>query len=183
VTEPKTRTRSLLIAAVATVLVVVVGVTIYAGRMAQGERAKEAERQMEEGIAQFHQKQYEQSLATLGAIPEDVFRHWRVHYYKGSALINLKDFSSAATELEQALELKPDEPRVLFALGVVYYRLNNPSVSKAYFGKVLEIEPGNEDARGLMDIMATIERQIEDGTIPGPEAAKAPSHGDPDSGR
>ena len=72
----------------------------------------------------------------------------------GSALIKLKDYESGAMRLEEALALNNNEKNILFALGVVYYKLGNLSLSKAYFAAVLEIDPGHEEAKGLMDIMA-----------------------------
>ena len=47
----------------------------------------------------------------------------------------------------------------MFALGVAYFKLGNLALSKAYFAAVLQINPGNEEAKGLMDIMARLERQ------------------------
>ena len=58
---------------------------------------------------------------------------------------------------------------VLYALGVAHYKLGNLGVSKAYFGKVLEVDPGHDDARGLMDIVANLERR--QGEEPQPETA------------
>jgi tetratricopeptide (TPR) repeat protein len=113
---------------------------------------------VDEGIAQFQEEQYELSLQTLGSIPVDQVEHWHIPYYMGSALIKLKDYESAAIQLEKALALNNDEPNILFALGVTYYKLGNLSLSKAYFASVLEIDPGHEEAKGLMDIMASLER-------------------------
>jgi tetratricopeptide (TPR) repeat protein len=76
----------------------------------------------------------------------------------GSALIKLKDYESGALRLEEALALNSSETNILFALGVVYYKLGNLSLSKAYFASVLELDPGHEEAKGLMDIMASLER-------------------------
>jgi hypothetical protein len=43
------------------------------------------------------------------------------------------------------------------------------SLSKAYFASVLELDPGHEEAKGLMDIMASLER-----TQPGEAQEDAP---------
>jgi hypothetical protein len=53
----------------------------------------------------------------------------------------------------------------------VYYKLGNLSLSKAYFASVLKIDPGHEEAKGLMDIMAGLERIQPDASQEGkPEA-------------
>jgi tetratricopeptide (TPR) repeat protein len=109
-------------------------------------------------------------VETLRTIPEDAYQDWHVNYYMGSALINLRDFQSAAVELEKALALNADEPSIMFALGVAYYKLGNLALSKAYFAKVVEVDPGNDDARGLLDIVASMERkqQMQERTESGP---------------
>ena len=111
-----------------------------------------------EGIAQFRAEQYELSAQTLGSIPDDLVEDWHVPYYLGSALIQLKDYETGAARLEEAMALNPNDENVLFALGVAYYKLGNLSLSKAYFASVLQIDPGHEEAKGLMDIMASLER-------------------------
>lgn len=118
---------------------------------------------IDEGIAQFRAEQYELSAQTLGSIPENSTQDWHVPYYLGSALIQLKDYEKGAVKLEEALALNPSEKNALFALGVVYYKLGNLSLSKAYFASVLDIDPSHEEAKGLMDIMARLERYQTEG--------------------
>ena len=112
-----------------------------------------------EGIAQFRAEQYELSVQTLGSIPEEHVDDWHVPYYLGSALIQLQDYEDGAARLEAALALNPENENILFALGVVYYKLGNLGLSKAYFASVVEMQPSHEEAKGLLDIMAKLERQ------------------------
>jgi Flp pilus assembly protein TadD len=147
-----------IIAAVALILVVITVSAIYAYRINQEKQAN-ALLLMEQGITQFKQKQYETALETLRGIPQAAVEDWRIPYYTGSTLIKLKDYESAAVSLEEALILNSNEKDIPFALGVVYFKLGNLSLSKSYFHSVLELDPGNQDARGLMDIMAKLERQ------------------------
>lgn len=146
------------IGAVALMLVVITVSAIYAYRINQEKQAN-ALLLMEQGITQFKQKQYETALETLRSIPQAVVEDWRLPYYTGSTLVKLKDYESAAVSLEEALILNSNEKDIPFALGVVYFKLGNLSLSKSYFHSVLELDPGNQDARGLMDIMAKLERQ------------------------
>jgi tetratricopeptide (TPR) repeat protein len=80
-------------------------------------------------------------------------------YDQGAEYIQLKDFESAVEILEQAHVLNPEDAGTLYALGVAYYKLGNLKLAKAYFTSVLEINPNDEQAKGLMDIMARLERQ------------------------
>ena len=87
-------------------------------------------------------------------------------------MVMLRDFEEAVPELEKALALNPQEPLILFELGVVYFKLGNIAMSKAYFASVVEIDPSNAEAKGLMDIMANLERQQSGHSQPEPEADK-----------
>ena len=85
----------------------------------------------------------------------------------------LKDYDTAAASLESALVRDPQDTGVLYALGVVWYKLGDISLAKGYFAAVLEINPNDEQAKGLMDIMARLERRP-DAESAGEEAP--PSH-------
>jgi tetratricopeptide (TPR) repeat protein len=164
--EPRTK----LIAGITLLLVVAIVATTYmtrVNRLTNEEQVADARLLIDKGMQEFRQKQYEQSLETLGSISEDVLQDWHINYYRGSSLIMLRDYEPAAVELEKALALNPESPNVLYSLGVAYYKLGNLGLSKAYFGKVLEVDPGHDDARGLMEIVANLERkQQEDGSQP-----------------
>ncbi len=183
-TEQGAKPRKVVIAGIALALAAAVVVASYVMRIDSIEKEAQADNAMllmEEGIAQFQQRQYQQSLETLGRISEDEFQNWHINYFMGSSQIMLRDYETAVTQLEKALALIGEEPKVLYALGVAYYKLGNLSLSKAYFGRVLEIDPDNADARGLMDIVANMERkqlaepESEDKTPPSQDEA-GPSH-------
>ena len=120
------------------------------------ERAVES---LDRGITLFRQNKHSESLEELQGIPEGVLDDWHLPYYTATAMVMLKDYESAVSELEKALALNPQEPVILFELGVVYFKLGKLALSKGYFASVVEIDPANEEARGLMDIMANLERQ------------------------
>lgn len=152
------------------------GVTVAVLWVDRERQAEWAERQLtalEAGLAAYEDKNYEQALAELERVPPDAVTEWRIHYYVGSSHMMLKDYEASAQALERALALKPDEAGTLYALGVVYYKLGNLKLSKSYFAAVLDIDPNDQHARGLMDIMANLERQQTDS-----EGAEPPS---PDS--
>lgn len=173
-TQQGARPRILLFAGLAAGLIVAVAAFyLYrADRAGAEQQAEDAMAMMEYGIQQFQQRQFSESLETLGGISEDTLQHWRINFYMGSSYVMLRDNAAAAAQYEKALALNPEEPKILYALGVAYYKLDNLGLSKAYFGKVLEYDPGNADARGLMDIVASMERkQLEEDEQAPPEAA------------
>ena len=132
----------------ATVALAIVVATL-ANRVERERQIGEMQAVVERGIAQFRAEQYELSLETLGSIPEHLVVDWHIPYYQGSALVQLKEYRKGADFLENALALNPNEENVLFALGVVYFKLGNLALSKAYFASVLEIDPDHEDAKGM----------------------------------
>jgi tetratricopeptide (TPR) repeat protein len=173
------RSRTLLLAGIGLVLVAAIVAATSVYRIEQRLQVGDVHGLIDEGIAQFRDEQYELSLQTLGGIPEDMVDDWHIPYYMGSALIKLKDYEQAALQLERALALNNSDTNILFALGVVYYKLGNLSLSKAYFASVLKIDPSHEEAKGLMDIMASLERNQPGATkeeTPRDNDAKAESH-------
>jgi tetratricopeptide (TPR) repeat protein len=159
--DNKNRTWLVVSLGVIVVALVIGANSIY--RIEQRRQLGDVHALIDEGIAQFRAEQYELSAQTLGSIPEDLIEDWHIPYYLGSALIQLKDYEKGAARLEEALALNPTDKNALFALGVAYYKLGNLSLSKAYFASVLEIDPSHEEAKGLMDIMASLERYQTEG--------------------
>jgi tetratricopeptide (TPR) repeat protein len=112
-----------------------------------------------DGIGHFERKEYAMALEVLRKVPDGLVESAQARYYEGSSHLMLKDNEAAIASLETALALEPRNPGVLYALGVAYYKLGNLAVAKGYFGAVLEINPNDEQAKGLMDIMAKLERE------------------------
>ena len=159
VTDRDNRNRALLVVGVVVLVLAVVFGVVLPDRAEEQRQLAETHAQIRKGIEQFRAEQYELSAETLGSIPAERVDDWHVPYYLGSALVQLKDYENGAARLEEALALNPQNENILFALGVAYFKLGNLGLSKAYFASVIEINPGNEEARGLMDIMAKLERQ------------------------
>jgi tetratricopeptide (TPR) repeat protein len=152
----KSLTAMLVIAALLVTLAVGWGFNLYNTEKQATEQ--QAIASLDQGIALFREKKYEQALEVFQSIPEGVLTDWHFPYYTATTHVMLKNYESAVPLLEEALELTPQETDILFELGVVYFKLGNLALSKAYFAAVIEIDPSHEDARGLMDIMANLER-------------------------
>jgi len=170
-----TKPRLFLYAVVVLVILSIMGGSFYLFNENKQVTEQNALASLDRGIGLFREKKYEESLEVLQAIPDGVIRDWHLPYYMATAQVMLKDYASAAPLLEQALQLNPQGTEILFELGVVYFKLGNLALSKAYFASVVELDPSNEDARGLMDIMADLERQQ-------PGAKQEDGSGDNDNG-
>jgi len=132
---------------------------LWVDRERRAEWAELQQTALAQGMAAHEDKNYVLALEELEKIPPGAVTDWQVPYYIGSSHMLLKDYTASAAALEQALALNPDDPGTLYALGVVYYKLGNLKLSKSYFAAVLEINPDDQHAKGLMDIMANLERQ------------------------
>jgi tetratricopeptide (TPR) repeat protein len=141
---------------------------------AQQDTEQQAIASLDRGIALFRENRYIESLEVLQGIPNGVIQDWHLPYYTATAHVMLKEYKLAAPILEEALLLNPQETQILFELGVVYFKLGKLGLSKGYFAAVVEIDPTNEEASGLMDVMANLERQqpVDDKQEPVPEAEK-----------
>jgi len=111
------------------------------------------------GVTLFKQKKYAEAIEILENVQPGHPQEWYSLYYLGSAYIMLKNYQAAVEHLEMALRLSPTETQVMHALGVAYFKMGNLKMSKAYYAAILEIDPSDAEARGLMDIMANLERQ------------------------
>jgi len=132
---------------------------VWLERSDQEARLPESAVLLDSGIALFNEKDFQQAKDVLDQVPSDSPKKWQALYYQGSAMIMLKDYSSAVVYLEQALALNNHHTRTMHALGVAYFKLGNLKMAKAYYASILEIDPNDEEAKGLMDIMARLERQ------------------------
>ena len=112
-----------------------------------------------DGIGHYERKEYDLALEVLKQVPEGSLEKSQALYYEGSSYVMLKDYESAAVPLEQGLALNPRDSGTLYALGVTHFKLGNLQLAKGYFAAVLEINPNDEQAKGLYDIMARLERQ------------------------
>jgi tetratricopeptide (TPR) repeat protein len=166
VTIPAAMKRSTIILAGLFVLGVVAAAGYVGTRPGNTQAEQRAGQLLADGIERFEAKDHQGAIAILAQVPSETPQGAQARYYEGSAYLMLKDYESAAAKLEEARALKPDDMGTLYALGVVYYKLGNLALAKAYFAAVLEINPNDEQAKGLMDIMAKLERQ----SAPGADA-------------
>ena len=140
----------------AAIITIVFG--LYQYEVKRQQQIDEARVQVEIGIMQFKQKDYQGALQTLRATPAVGMQDWRSPYYQGASLVQLKNYEEAVVALEEAWSLNQTDERIPFALAVAYFKLGNLSLAKGYFHAVLKLNPENADAKGLMDIMANLER-------------------------
>lgn len=142
----------------------------FSGAVGSGNRQAQ-QAALDAGISRFREGAYEQALGELSSVPSAHPQGWRARYYEGSAQIMLRDYEAGVRLLEEALELNPRSTRVMHALGVAHFKRGDLAMAKAYFAQVLEVDPMDEEAKGLMDTMAELER------LQGQQPAASPPDG------
>ena len=160
----------------------IVGILLWGALTSPGQREEfhEAQDLLAAGIAMFTEKKYEQALETLQRVPQSSEYASKARYYEGSAHLMLSDFESAITALEKAVALDDGDIGSLFALGVAYFKLGNLKMAKGHFSLVLDApnDDGSstelkEQAQGLVDVMAKLERRQE--AVAAPETGLTPA--------
>ena len=152
------KANQLIIAGLSIALAAGAAVSVNWYKMDQQEKAQQNQLVLDQGIALYNQGKYPEALQTLETIAAGAIQDWHLPFYKGAASVRLKDYQTAATYLEQAKGLNSSETQILYLLGVVYYKLGNLKLSEGYFAATLELDPGHEQARGLMGVMSDLQK-------------------------
>jgi tetratricopeptide (TPR) repeat protein len=160
--------RNLIVAGAAVALLIALAVLWLSGQTADQQAAEQqAHASLQSGITLYQAKEYEQAIAELEQVPAGYEHESKARYYEGSAYMMMGDYPTAVERLEAARMLAPADPGIRYALGVAAFKLGNVKLAKGYFASVLEINPMDdrerelqEQARGLMDMMAKAERQM-----------------------
>lgn len=140
---------------------VLVGMTLLMCACGAGEAERQATLHLENGINLYHQKALPQAEQALRQVLRSDLEDWRTFFYLGAIQIDLKRFEMAIPFLERALMLNPDEPKILNAMGVTYFKLGRLDMAKGYFWASLDLDPTNSNTRGLMETMAKLQRRAE----------------------
>lgn len=127
------------------------------------ERLETARIFLERGIHLYQQGAYEAAQADFAKAQESDPEEWRAPFYRGIIHIHRADFSQAITHLEHAFSLDPTQPKTANALGVAYFKLGKLDLAKGYFSTSLELDPGNDDTRAMVETMARLQRRAEQG--------------------
>ena len=166
------------LAAGALAVALVAGWWLFLNRTGLQVDEQQAETALRSGIDLFGQRDYEAAIESLGRVPEGSKFESAAKYYEGSAQLMLRNLDAAIDILQQAHLLAPENPHILYALGVASFRIGNMKLAKGYFTSVLNIPPVDDNdrelhkqAKGLMDTLATMERrQAEEGEGQSPSA-------------
>jgi tetratricopeptide (TPR) repeat protein len=85
---------------------------------------------------------------------EDINAKIRLHLKSAEIKLNLQNYDVAIEELKAAEVLDPENPEVLFNLGIVYARDGLNKTAGEYFEKILNLEAGSVDSQKVRKLYA-----------------------------
>jgi Flp pilus assembly protein TadD len=103
------------------------------------------------GLAQFRQGQETVALASLTRAAELEPSNARFAYVSAIALNSAGQSQDALNTLEAAHQRHPGNAEILFALATINRDMAQKSKAEEWAGKLLALDPGNEQARSLLD--------------------------------
>lgn len=126
--------------------------------LSRRDNLKIAQVHLQQGIRLHQQKAYLPAKKMLIQATRANPEAWQAFFYLGAGNFELKRYAAAIPFLERALSLAPAEQKIYKMLGVVYYKLGKLDMARGYFTAYFELDPDNIDARGMIDMMAKLQR-------------------------
>lgn len=75
---------------------------------------------------------------------------WEQHFVRGQNLYLKEEYTKAIKELNEAVELRPDDPKIYFVLGAAYLKVDRRDDAIRAWEKTLGLNPGDEMTAGLL---------------------------------
>lgn len=108
------------------------------------------------------------ALVAASSLPADAFaaadraeKEARAHFQKAEGSFNLGKFDEALTAYEAAYEAKA-LPAFLFNIAQCYRHLGNPERARFFYQRYLALEPDTPNRKVVDDLVAEMDRQIEE---------------------
>lgn len=144
-------------------VVFVVGAAAAVSALREARSRRDAARQaavhLNRGVALYERKDHVHAESELRRALRADPGEWRAPYYVGVIQIERRRFGLAIPYLERALSLNAEEPKILNALGVAYFKLDRLDMARGYFQASLDMDPNNSEARSLMEAMAKLQHR------------------------
>lgn len=147
------------------ILFVVLAVTTFVALLIDADvrrqAAHRAQLHLERGIRLYNQKSFPRAEFELRRALRINRNEWKIPFYMGAVKIERKMYGEAIPYLEFALTHNPEEPKILNALGLAYFKMGRLDMAKGYYTASIELDPTNVGARGLLETMAKLQRRAE----------------------
>lgn len=115
----------------------------YAGAQ---ERRVDTRKICEQGMEAYNNANYKDALSLLNKCLQENPANTEAYLTRAATREQLEDLQGANTDYSIYLELKPDQPEVLYSAATLRYRLGMYEQSKQDFLKLLTLSPGETTA-------------------------------------
>ncbi len=129
--------------------------------------AKALEIQAEKNSQALSNEEMRQVAASMGITPADLEAAYNAYWQRGTSFVRLNNWDDAITELEQAVALKPDQPRVIYALAHAYrmrWKLTNNRGDQAHAlalaNRCAELDPSHFESLQLISELKSSARPV-----------------------
>jgi Flp pilus assembly protein TadD len=82
--------------------------------------------------------------------------NWEIYHLRGVAHAGKEDFTAAATDLEKAIELNPNDAMNHYYAGMVYGRLNQTDKMVNHYETFLRLAPDSPDAPKVQSLLRSV---------------------------
>jgi tetratricopeptide (TPR) repeat protein len=106
------------------------------------------------GVAQYMQGEYPASLTSLNKAIDFQINDPRYYKFRGFTKVRLGDFAGAKKDFSSSIDLDGDQHRVWSSRAAVEAKLGENDLAIADCKKALQIDPDDDLAKRLMDILA-----------------------------
>jgi tetratricopeptide (TPR) repeat protein len=112
------------------------------------------------GICEYSTGKYSSAVMTLNELTRKEHENAKAWCYLGLSLSRQGLTSEARKALEEAVRIEPELPPALLELAKMHLDDCLYVKAKELFAKVLEVEPGNEEAREKLELCISKERRL-----------------------
>lgn len=108
-------------------------------------------------LAYYNNGQYRDTVSTLlrgERFARSPRARYQLYHTRGSAYYNLKDFTNAVSDLQQAISIKRGNVADVLQIGIASYQLNQYSQAEKYLNQALALDPNTPAARRYLSAVS-----------------------------
>ncbi len=107
-------------------------------------------KEIKDGWKLYNQNKFEEAINQFKTLEEYKSKNWEISFGLGLSYYEVKEYLKAKENLQEAIQINPQNPRIFLALGWTYISLKEFEKAEKEFKKVLEITPQSiEPYKGL----------------------------------
>lgn len=101
------------------------------------------------GLYLLERKQNDSALSEMAAATSKGIKSFYLHFYLSDLYNDKEETSLCLEQLNAAIDIKPNDTKVLYNLGELYFRIGNFSKALTYHSKLIETDPNNVEFKAI----------------------------------